>query len=235
MQQLEIAALDAFYGESHILHDVTLSLRDGEGLALLGRNGAGKTTLLKSIMAAGPRTKGTISFEGKSLERLATHRRARLGLSLVPEDRRIFPHITVKSNLVLAQRASRPGTTPLQPDEIVRLFPMLRDLLGRRGHALSGGQQQMVAVARGLVSRPKLVLLDEPAEGLAPVIVDELGDEITRSRAEQGYSLILTEQNIEFARGCTDRVAILETGRLVFTGSWAEFDADPCLQDHLAL
>ena len=232
---LEIDGLDAFYGDSHVLHGVSLAIKAGEGLALLGRNGAGKTTLLKSILAAGPRTQGTIVFDGKRLDGMATYRRARLGLSLVPEDRRIIPYITVRSNLMLARNAARPGCEPLPPEECAQLFPMLRDLLGRRGHALSGGQQQMVAVARGLVPRPKLMLLDEPAEGLAPVIVDELGDEIARTRREQGYALVITEQNVEFARNCTDRVAILETGRLVFAGSWIEFDGRPELQTYLAV
>jgi ABC-type branched-subunit amino acid transport system ATPase component len=232
---LEIAGLNAFYGDSHILHDISLELREGEGLALLGRNGAGKTTLLKSVMAAGPRTSGALAFEGRSLDGLATHKRARLGLSLVPEDRRLFAHLTVEANLALARSAARPDAPALTPADLGRLFPMLAGLMGRKGGALSGGQQQMVAVARGLASRPKLVLLDEPAEGLAPVIVDQLADEIARSRAEQGYALIVTEQNVDFARSCTDRVAILDTGRLVFAGAWAEYDADPHLQNHLTL
>jgi branched-chain amino acid transport system ATP-binding protein len=232
---LELTNLDAFYGDSHILHGVSLTVREGEGLALLGRNGAGKTTLLKSIMAAGPRVAGGIAFDGKALGGMPTHRRARAGISLVPEDRRLFPHLSVEANLVLAQQATRPGETPLQPAEVARLFPMLADLMARRGHALSGGQQQMVAVARGLVPKPRLMLLDEPAEGLAPVIVDQLSDEIAASRAAQSYALILTEQNISFARACTDRVAVLDTGRLVFAGTWDTFDASDAAKNHLAL
>lgn len=235
MRLLEVERLDAFYGESHVLHAVSLAVEPGEGLALLGRNGAGKTTLLKSILAAGPRVAGRIAFEGRPLDGLSTHRRARLGLSLVPEDRRVIPYITVRSNLALARHAARRGREPLTPEACADLFPMLGDLLGRRGHALSGGQQQMVAVARGLVPRPKLVLLDEPAEGLAPVIVDELGDRIADTRRREGYALVITEQNVDFARACTDRVAILETGQLVFAGSWAEFDDRPELQAHLTL
>jgi ABC-type branched-subunit amino acid transport system ATPase component len=235
MPLLEIDNLDAFYGDSHVLHGVTLSVAPGEGLALLGRNGAGKTTLLKSVMAAGPRAEGGLAFEGRKLDGVATHRRARMGISLIPEDRRIFPHISVLTNLKLAQSATREGASPLSPAEVTALFPMLDGLLERKGQALSGGQQQMVAIARGLVARPKLVLLDEPAEGLAPVIVEELAEQIDRSRKQEGYALILTEQNVEFARQCTDRVAILETGRLVFTGDWAEFDKDPELLSHVAL
>jgi len=226
---LAIEGLQAFWGDGHVLQDIALEVAAAEGVALLGRNGAGKSTLMKAIMAAGPRVVGGLAFEGHSLAALPTHRRARLGLSLVPEDRRVFPHLTVAGNFRLAQHATRPGQVPLQPDELAVLFPMLASLLDRPGMALSGGQQQMVAVARGLVPRPKLLLLDEPAEGLAPIIVEQLAAEIDRARRQEGFALILAEQNIAFARRCTDRVAVIDTGRIAFTGSWAAFDADPAL------
>jgi len=232
---LAIEALQAFWGDGHVLQDIALEVAVNEGVALLGRNGAGKSTLMKAVMAAGPRVAGGLAFEGRPLAPLPTHRRARLGLSLVPEDRRVFPHLTVAGNLRLAQHATRSGSVPLQPAELAALFPMLATLLDRPGLALSGGQQQMVAVARGLVPRPKLLLLDEPAEGLAPIIVEQLAAEIDRARRQEGFALILAEQNIAFARKCTDRVVVIDTGRIAFTGSWAAFDADPALLRLIAI
>lgn len=233
---LEIAGLDAWYGDSHILHDVALSVGSGEGVALLGRNGAGKSTLLKAIMEAGPRARGGLVFDGKPLAGLPAHARARLGLCLVPEDRRIFPHISVAENLRLARHATAPGETPMSVEAVAELLPMLKTLLERRGFQLSGGQQQMVAIGRGLVPRPRLLMLDEPAEGLAPVIVEELAEEIRKVRQTQGQALLVAEQNVAFARACTDRLYLIESGRIVFGGDWASFDAQPELQErHLAL
>jgi len=233
---LEVTDFNAWYGDSHILHDVSLSVAAGEGVALLGRNGAGKSTLLKAIMDAGPRAAGTLSFDGKPLKGVPAFSRARRGLCLVPEDRRIFPHTSVAENLRLARHATVKGQTPLTVEEVTELLPMLKTLLDRKGYQLSGGQQQMVAVGRGLVPRPRLLMLDEPAEGLAPVIVEELSEEIRRVREEQGQALLLTEQNVAFARACTDRLYLIESGRIVFAGDWASFDAQPELQErHLAL
>ena len=233
---LELDRLDAWYGDSHILQDIALRVAEGEGVALLGRNGAGKSTLLKAIMDAGPRAEGRIRFAGSDLGGMACHMRARLGLCLVPEDRRIFTHTTVAGNLMLARYGTPSGQTPLSVDEVVALLPMLSTLLDRKGYQLSGGQQQMLAVGRGLVPRPRLLMLDEPAEGLAPVIVEELAREIGRIRATRGQALIITEQNVAFARACTDRVYLMESGRIVYSGDWDDFDAHPELQDrHLAL
>lgn len=233
---LEISGLDAFYGQSHILHGIDLSVAAGRGIALIGRNGAGKSTLLKSIMAAGPTVRGRICLDGIDIRSLPTHHRARLGLSLVPEDRRIFPHLTVAENLVLAGHAARAGTTPLPVAELVRLLPHLAPLIERKGYQLSGGQQQMVAVGRGLMPRPRLLMLDEPAEGLAPVIVEQLAIEIARVRAAEGLSLLLAEQNVDFARECTDYVFLLDVGQIVFHGDWTMFDAKlELLQRYLAL
>ncbi len=223
---LEVRDCDALYGDSHILHSVSLEISNGSGVAVLGRNGAGKSTLFKSILGAGPTVNGTILLNGSSLAERPVHERAALGLSLVPEDRRIFPHITVKENLAFARRAVRAGQRPRDTAEIVELFPMLADLLDRRGYQLSGGQQQMLAVARGLVSRPLLLLLDEPSEGLAPIIVQELMEQIAQIRKKEKTCLLLAEQNIDFCRGCTEKVYVLDTGRIVFQGSWSEFDAD---------
>jgi ABC-type branched-subunit amino acid transport system ATPase component len=227
---LEVGPLDAFYGDSHILHGVRIEIRAGEGVALLGRNGAGKSTLLKALLGAGPRAAGAIAFEGRPLGALPTHQRARLGLALVPEDRRIFPHVTVAENLSLARHACPRGTAPRSPDEVADLFPLLKPILERRGDRLSGGQQQMVAVGRGLVPRPKLLMLDEPAEGLAPLIVEDLAREIARVRRTENLSLLVTEQNVDFARACTDRLYLIDSGAIVFGGDWAAFDADPRLE-----
>ena len=229
-QLLSVAGLDAYYGDSHVLFDVGLEVRQGQGVALLGRNGVGKSTLLKSLLDAGPRATGRIDFCGRPLAGLPTEKRARLGLMLVPEDRRIFPHLSVAQNLELAGHAAARGTAPLSVAEICERFPMIAPLTERQGYQLSGGQQQLVAVARGIVPRPKLLLLDEPAEGLAPLIVQELAEEVRRIRAREGAALLLAEQNVSFARHCTDYVYLLDTGRVVFAGTWSEFDAQPELK-----
>ena len=233
---LEVAGLDAFYGQSHILHGIDFSMAAGSGIALIGRNGAGKSTFLKSIMAAGPTVRGRICFDGRDIRSLPTHLRARLGLSLVPEDRRIFPNLTVAENLALSGHAARAGTTPLTLAELVRLLPHLAPLTDRKGYQLSGGQQQLVAVGRGLTPRPRLLMLDEPAEGLAPIIVEQLAIGIARVRAAEGLSLLLSEQNVDFARACTDYVFLLDVGQIVFHGDWTMFDDRPeLLQRYLVL
>jgi ABC-type branched-subunit amino acid transport system ATPase component len=223
---LEIRDCDAFYDDSHILHGVSMQIAAGSGVALLGRNGAGKSTLLKSILGAGPRVRGDILLNGGSIAKTPAHVRAAMGLSLVPEDRRIFPHITVAENLLMARRAARAGTEPLSPQDTVVMFPMLDGLLDRMGYQLSGGQQQILAVARGLVPRPQLLLLDEPTEGLAPIIVQDMARQMARVRAQGGGGLLLAEQNVSFARHCTEKVFVIDTGRIVFQGNWADFDAN---------
>lgn len=227
---LEVSGLDAFYGDSHILHGISLTIGRGEGVALLGRNGAGKSTLLKALMDAGPRVSGTIRFEGQDLTGEPTHRRARRGIALVPEDRRIFPHVSVTENLELARHACPPGVTPPTPQEVAAQFTLLQPILDRRGDRLSGGQQQMVAVGRGLMARPKLLMLDEPAEGLAPVIVEDMAREIAAVRTRENLALLVTEQNIDFARACTDRLLIIDSGAIVFAGDWHAYDAAPDLE-----
>lgn len=227
---LKVEGLDAWYADSHVLFGVGLEVRQGQGVALLGRNGAGKSTLLKSVMDAGPRASGRLELAGQPLAALSTEKRARLGLMLVPEDRRIFPHLTVAQNLELAGHAAPRGVTPLTVAEICERFPMIATLTDRQGYQLSGGQQQLVAVARGIVPRPRVMLLDEPAEGLAPLIVQELAEEVRRIREREGAALLLAEQNVSFARHCTDFVYLLDSGRVVFSGTWAEFDAQPELK-----
>jgi ABC-type branched-subunit amino acid transport system ATPase component len=233
---LTITALDAFYGDSQILHGVTLSVPARARVAVVGRNGAGKTTLLKSVMGGGPETQGQMSWGERPLDGLAGFERTRLGLSLVPEDRRIFPHLTVAENMEIALNAARAGKAPLTVAELVAAFPMLAPLVQRRGDQLSGGQQQMLAVARGLVPAPDLLLLDEPTEGLAPIIVEQLAAALVAICAARGTGLLLAEQNLWFARRCTTEVHVLDAGCLVFSGTWAAFDAAPDIKTrHLAV
>lgn len=222
---LELRAVDAFYGQAHILYGIALALAEGERVAVLGRNGAGKSTLLKSIMNAGPTVRGDVIFDTKVLGRTSPSDRVRLGMSLVPEDRRIFTHITVAENIRLAQQGTERKSGLPTIDEIVTMFPMLKDLLRRPGGQLSGGQQQMLAVARSIAARPRLMLLDEPTEGLAPVIVEDMAAKIVEACNTYKTALLLAEQNIAFARYCTSRVVVLDSGTSVFSGSWAEFDA----------
>lgn len=233
---LELSGINAFYGQSHILHDVAFKLADGAGMAIVGLNGMGKSTLLKSILGAGPIVRGDIKFDGHDVGRLAPHQRARLGLSLVPEDRRIYPHLTVSENLALAGYAKIAGRTPYSVEEVFDFFPLLKKLAGRKGYQLSGGEQQLVAVARAVLAKPRFLLLDEPTEGLAPLIVDAMGEEIRAIRKREKMALLLAEQNVEFARACTEHLLVLNVGRVAFFGSWAEFDADPSIRNkHLSL
>ena len=238
---LELCGVDAFYGSAHILHGIVLNVDASEGVALVGRNGAGKSTLLKAILDAGPRVRGDIRFAQQSLTGVPTHRRARLGLALVPEDRRMFAHLTILQTLRMAASAVPPGTPPPDAAEILARFPVIAGLGQRRGGSLSGGQQQMVAVGRGLAAAPRLLMLDEPTEGLAPLIVADLADRIREMRqaGTPGLvvpGLVVAEQNLVFARALTDRVVLIDSGRIVFDGGWPAFDADPELAHrHLAL
>jgi branched-chain amino acid transport system ATP-binding protein len=226
----------AYYGQSQTLHGVTLRVPQAGRLAVLGRNGAGKTTLLKSIANSGPRVDGDIVFLGRKLGTTPWFRRARLGIALVPEDRRIFTHITVEENIEMARFGCSAKRPPVPTSDILAWFPLLQPLRQRLGGHLSGGQQQMLAVARAVAARPSLLLLDEPTEGLAPVIVEQLAAAVTATCADLGITLVLVEQNIWFARKCTDRLSVLDTGSIVFEGDWDGFDADEAVRNrHLAL
>jgi ABC-type branched-subunit amino acid transport system ATPase component len=211
---LEVAELQSYYGDSQILYGIGIRVGPSQRVAVLGRNGAGKTTLMK----------------------MAGFARTRLGLSLVPEDRRIFPHLTTVENLQIARHAVPKGKRAATPDEMIRHFPMLEPLRTRYGNQLSGGQQQLLAVARGLVPMPALLLLDEPTEGLAPIIVAQMAASINAICKERNVALFLSEQNLWFARQCTDYVYVLDAGWLVFEGTWDEFDAKPEVKNrHLAV
>jgi len=227
---LEIRNLSARYGDSKALFGIDMAVQAKGAVALLGRNGAGKSTLMKSLLDAGPQTSGEIRLDGKSLDRLSTEARARLGLTLVPEDRRIFTTLTVRQNLELALHALGKQRPTMNVERICELFPLLKDLLERLGFQLSGGQQQLVAVARGLMASPTVLLLDEPAEGLAPKVAQDLALQVRRAREMLGLTLLVAEQSIAYARQCTQYVHLLDSGSLVFAGDWRTFDARPDLK-----
>ena len=225
---LEINGIDAFYGRSHVLHGVSLKVEAGEAVLLVGRNGAGKTTTMRAIMGLTTIGRGEVLLDGQPMTGLATHLIARAGIGLVPDTRRMFAALTVAENLELGLKAPAKGqsgqawTIPRALD----LFPALKPLLSRRAGALSGGQQQMLAIARTLVGNPKLLLLDEPMEGLAPVIVEEVADRLVALRKE-GLSMVLAEQNLSLSRALADRVYVLETGYVRHEGRLAELEANP--------
>lgn len=228
--------INAYYGPSHILFDVSLAMGAQDRVAIVGRNGAGKSTLLKSLMNAGPRVEGKVSWNGADLGNAPAYRRARLGLQLVPEDRRIFHHLTLRENIRIAEHARAPGVDRIPPDEVIDQFPMLQPLRERMGYQLSGGQQQVLAIARAFAARPKLMLLDEPTEGVAPAIVEGMVETIRNVCDGNRTGLLLCEQNLWFARQVTDRVVVMDTGKIVFDGSWQEFSARPEIKKkHLAL
>lgn len=224
---LELRNVSAFYGDSLALNGVSLRVRPRQGVAILGRNGAGKSTLFKSIVGGGPTVRGDIMLDGVSLNRRASHERIRAGISFVPEDRRIFPHLTVEDNLDIARHGARSGHACLEAQQSYKLFPLLADLKTRMGTQLSGGQQQILAVARGMVARPQYLLLDEPTEGVAPLIVQQMAEQITHACAQEGIALVVAEQNVWFARQCSEYVFVMDTGQVVFEGTWADYDANP--------
>jgi len=219
---LEVRDLHAWYGESHILHGVDFEIRPGEMVTLLGRNGAGKTTTLKSIMGIVGRRRGSIRFEGRELIDLPSNRIARLGLAFCPEERGIFASLTVEENLLLPP-VVRPGG--LGVDAIYGLFPNLRERLRAGGTTLSGGEQQMLAIGRILRTGARLLLLDEPTEGLAPVIVQQIGVTLRRLKSE-GFTVLLVEQNFRFAATVADRHYVMEHGRVVDMIPNGELDAN---------
>jgi branched-chain amino acid transport system ATP-binding protein len=224
---LELEGVHAVYGRSHVLHGVTLAAREGEVVSLLGRNGSGKSTTLKSVIGLVRVVGGHLAFRGRPLLGLPTHEISRLGVGLVPEDRRVFADLTVRENLLVGAGpgAGRRWTLP----RLVELFPNLGPLLDQRGGSLSGGEQQMLTIARTLATDPALLLLDEPSEGLAPVIVKRLGDAIAALKQE-GLTILLSEQNIRFARRLADRAYIIEKGEIKFEGPIAALDADESLR-----
>ncbi len=212
--------MHAYYGDSHVLQGVDLALAQGEIVCLLGRNGAGKTTTMKSIVGYVPPARGRVVFDGADIAGRPVYENVRRGIGYVPEDRRIFPGLTVEENLEVAALPPRPGREPWTFDRVFATFPLLARLRRRKGGELSGGEQQLLAIARALVGNPRVLLLDEPCEGLAPVIVEELGGVIASLKAE--VPILLAEQNARFALGIADRGYIIEKGRVVFRGTRQE-------------
>ncbi len=215
---LEVKDLDAYYGRAQILVGVNLALGRGEVAVLLGRNGAGKSTTLKSIVGLVPPAGGEIRYDGERIDGRQPFEIARRGLGYVPEERRIFSDLTVDENLAVGRRPARPGIPEWTDERIFRLFPNLASLRNRRGGRMSGGEQQMLAIARTLVGNPRYLLLDEPSEGLAPVIVDQMAEAIREVKAA-GVSVLLSEQNVHFAQSVADRAYVIEKGRIRFSGS----------------
>ncbi len=230
---LVLQDIDAFYGDSHVLHRVGLTLREGRLLALLGRNGAGKTTCMGAVMGFVRVRGGTISVFGDRVRSFAPELVVRQGIAIVPQGRRIFPSLTVRENLAVAARKVRGGVWSME--RVFTTFPRLRERATQRAGLMSGGEQQMLAIGRALMSNPRVLLLDEPSEGLAPKMVAEIGQTIAQLRSE-GLSMVLVEQNVQLALSLADEVAIVNTGRVVMQVSAAEFAADQAMIDrHLGV
>ncbi len=221
---LEVRDLAAFYGRAHILQDVGFSVGAGQVAVLLGRNGAGKSTTMKAIMGLLPPAAGRVMFEGQDLAGQPPHIIARAGIGYVPEDRRVFAELTVDENLMVGQRPAPPGMQPWTPARLFDLFPNLAAMRKRPGGRMSGGEQQMLTIARTLMGNPRLLLLDEPSEGLAPVIVERMAAAIGAIKAG-GLSILLAEQNLHFARLVADHAVVIETGRVRWAGTMAGLDA----------
>ena len=226
MALLEVSHVDAYYDDSHILFDLSLTVEAGEVVCLLGRNGAGKTTTVRSIIGLTPPRGGRITLRGRDLAGLPPFRIARLGIGFVPEDRRIFPNLTVHENLEVARRTWGNGGAWTE-ERVFELFPILRERRRQPGGTLSGGEQQMLTIARTLMGNPDILLLDEPSEGLAPLVVENLRQQLGRLKAS-GLTMVLAEQNVRFVSDLGDRVYIIEKGMVRYQGSMAAFlgDAD---------
>ena len=217
-EALALAGVDALYGESHVLHEVSFTLHAGRVLALLGRNGAGKTTCMNAIIGFLPPRRGEVRLFGAPIGRLAPEAISRKGVGFVPQGRRVFSTLTVRENLVVSSQSRSGLAAPWTLDRVIGLFPKLRERLQQVAGSLSGGEQQMLAFGRALMGNPRVLLMDEPSEGLAPLIVAEVGRTIARLKQE-GQSILLVEQNVKLALDLADDVVILNTGRVAFSGS----------------
>ena len=232
MTLLAVEGLHAYYGDAHILQGVSLAVGAGEVVTLIGRNGAGKTTTLRSIMGLVPPRGGRITFDGRELTKLPTHEVARAGIAYVPEERRILPNLSVAENLrlgILGAGRGAQADNGAAMEEVLTYFPRLRDRYEQKGKSLSGGEQQMLAIARGLVARPKLMLVDEPTEGLSPLLVESLTGilgEINR----RGTTILLVEQMLEVALALSHRLYVMDQGRIQFEGTPDALRADPEIQ-----
>ena len=227
---LEVRNLSARYGLAQVLFGVSLAVRRGEIVALMGRNGAGKSTTLKAIMGLVTATSERIDFAGRGIAGLAPFRIARLGLGYVPEERRIFTDLTVFENLEVGRRAARDGREPWTLERLFTIFPNLAEMRGRRASAISGGEQQMLTIARTLMGNPAMVLLDEPSEGLAPVIVEQMADAVLRMK-DAGIAVLLCEQNLHFASAISDRAIVIEKGAVRYEGTIEALEADESVRE----
>jgi branched-chain amino acid transport system ATP-binding protein len=224
-EALRLEGVDSFYGDSHVLQGVSFSLEPGKLLALLGRNGAGKTTCISSIIGLVPPRWGKITLFGEEISGLQPETISRKGIGLVPQGRRIFPSLNVRENLIVARQRARGAANPWTLERVFDMFPRLSERQNQMAGSLSGGEQQMLAIGRALMGNPRVLLMDEPSEGLAPLIVAEVGRTIARLR-DEGQSILLVEQNSKLALGLADTVVILTTGRCVFNGTVAALRAD---------
>ena len=225
MAELKVEAIHTAYGLSQALFGVSIEVRQGECVALIGRNGVGKTTTMRSIMGLTPPRQGRVMWKGRDIAHLPPYKICQMGIGFVPEDRRIFPELSVWENLDIARRRGTGGKAVWSEPEVFALFPDLAEIRGRRGGVLSGGQQQMLTIARTLMGNPELLLLDEPAEGLAPLIVEHLRDTVAQLKAT-GLSIVLAEQNLEVVLSLADRLYILEKGEVRYTGTPSELRAN---------
>jgi branched-chain amino acid transport system ATP-binding protein len=223
--QLEVQGINTYYGLSHILFDVSLQVNKGEVVVLLGRNGAGKTTTMRSIMGLTPPKAGMVKFNGQDITRMPPFRVARLGIGFVPEDRRVFPDLTVHANLEVGRKPAAEGESKWTFERVYSLFPRLHELSKRRSGTMSGGEQQMLTIARTLMGNPELLLLDEPSEGLAPIIVKDLGRFIDVVKKE-GMTVLLSEQNVKFSLKHSDRAYIVDSGHIKYQGTIAALEKD---------
>jgi urea transport system ATP-binding protein len=231
---LEVRGIDTFYGTSHILHRVSLEIQDGEIYAVLGRNGAGKTTLLKCLMGVLPVARGSVKWKGRDITRLKPHQRAARGIAYVPQGRDIFARLTVEENLLMGM-ATLPRRDAMRiQGEVYELFPVLKEMLGRRGGDLSGGQQQQLAIARALLARPELIILDEPTEGIQPSIIKDIERVIRMLRERGDIGILLCEQYFDFARALADKFVVLSRGEVAASGGADEMDGEH-VRRHLAV
>jgi len=231
---LDIDALNVSYGETRIINELSLHCEEDEILAVLGRNGMGKTTLLKSIAGALEPDSGTITFRDEDVTDLASHERARRGITLIPQGREIFPDLTIDENLQMGTYAVG-DRQPVDREQIYEYFPILEERLEQKGGTLSGGQQQMLAIARGLITNPELILLDEPSEGIQPSIVEQIGDIIPEIHRNEGIPVILVEQNIELVFSVADRGYVIENGHIVESGSIEELQDEDLIKKHIGI
>lgn len=231
---LEVQQLNQYYGSSHTLRGINLSARKGECLALLGRNGVGKTTLLKCLMGVLPVAQGKVVFQGRDITRLAPHARAKLGIAYVPQGRDIFARLTVEENLLMGMAVKRGRLSSRIDPHVYELFPVLKEMLQRRGGDLSGGQQQQLAIARALLAEPQLIIFDEPTEGIQPSVIKDIGRVIALLKQRGDMAIVLCEQYFDFARELADDFIVLSRGSVVASGLAAQMDGEE-VKRHLAV